>query len=337
MKRVNPIDPWKFTDPSNYLLLVETLEDHAIFMMDTQGFIATWNKGAEMQLGYSKKEMIGKHFSKIFTKGDIALGIPTQELKIAQRKGRCRDDRKHVRKDGVELWVNGVVTAIRDKKGILRGYSKVLNDISARIAAEELIRHQSMHDVLTGLPNRKLMNDYFTEALKESRKNSTQLALLFIDLDSFKKINDTKGHEMGDLLLVEIAQRLAGSVRQEDMVARFGGDEFLIILKNVKAAEKIAQKISLAMVPSVEINGKVMHLTLSIGIALYPGDGKSARLLISAADKALYKAKEVGGNCYKFYARDRVKKGTLTVRKSSLHNKILRKTPAVESDPSVLP
>ncbi|MEP7162946.1 MAG: sensor domain-containing diguanylate cyclase [Candidatus Moraniibacteriota bacterium] len=325
MKRDKQIEPWEFTSPSNYQLLVETLEDHAIFMMDTDGHIATWNTGAEMQLGYTEKEMIGTHFSKIFTKEDIHLGIPAQELKIAKKKGRCRDDRKHVRKDGVELWVSGVVTAICDNGGHLRGYSKVLNDISARIEAEELIRHQAMHDTLTGLPNRKLMNDSFSETLKEAKKNSEQFAILFIDLDAFKKINDTKGHEMGDLLLAEIARRLAGSVRQEDMVARFGGDEFIIILKKVKAAEKIAQKISLSMISPVEINGKEMRVSISIGIALYPQDGKTARVLISAADKALYKAKECGGNGYKFYGKIREKKGVLSFAKSSVNNRIDKK------------
>jgi len=325
MKQDQQIEPWEFANPSDYQLLVETLEDHAIFMMDTEGHIATWNKGAEIQLGYSEKEMRGKHFSKIFTKEDVLLDIPAQELKISKKKGRCRDDRKHVRKDGAELWVSGVVTAIRDKEGNLRGYSKILNDISAQIKAEDLIRHQAMHDTLTGLPNRKLMNDNFSETLRESKKNSEQFAVLFIDVDAFKKINDTKGHEMGDLLLEEIARRLASSVRQEDMVARFGGDEFIIILKKVNVAEKIAQKVSLSMISPVEINGKEMRVTISIGIALYPQDGKTVRVLISAADKALYKAKESGGNCYKFYGKMREKKGDLSLAESSLNNRIVRK------------
>ena len=125
----------KLTHPSIYKLLVENLEDHAIFMMDPKGYIQTWNIGAEIQLGYTCEEIVGKHFSLIFTKEDNRLNIPDGELQIAEKEGRCRDDRKHVRKDGVELWVNGVVTAIRNDTGELLGYSKVLNDISARVAA----------------------------------------------------------------------------------------------------------------------------------------------------------------------------------------------------------
>ena len=106
-----------FSHPKTYKVLVENLEDHAIFMMDTDGIIQTWNVGAEQQLGYSHTEVLGKHFSLIFTEEDIDLHVPQGELTIAEKEGRCRDDRKHVRKDGAELWVNGVVTTIKNEQG----------------------------------------------------------------------------------------------------------------------------------------------------------------------------------------------------------------------------
>jgi diguanylate cyclase (GGDEF)-like protein/PAS domain S-box-containing protein len=291
----------RLSHPETYKVLVENLEDHAIFMMNPEGHIQTWNIGAEMQLGYSPNEILGKHFSIIFTEEDNRLNVPDGELRIAKKKGRCRDDRKHVRKDGVELWVNGVVTTIRDDSGVLLGFSKVLNDISARVAAEDTIRHQAMHDMLTGLPNRKLMNDYLGTTLSSAETEHYTFALLFIDLDKFKDINDTYGHEMGDILLEIVALRLAGTVRKEDMVARFGGDEFIIILRNAKEAEELANRISLALLPVININGIDLHITLSIGIALYPADGATGLALIKSADKAQYRIKQNGGNGHTFF------------------------------------
>ena len=292
-------------DPLNtaetFKIVVDKLEDHAIFLMDPEGQIRTWNIGAEQQLGYTRKDILGKHFSIIFTEEDIRLGVPDTEIRIAQQEGRCRDDRKHVRKDGVELWVNGVVTTIRTASGELLGYSKVLNDISARIAAEDTIRHQAMHDTLTGLPNRKLMNDFLETNLLSARAGNYKFALLFIDMDGFKEINDTYGHEVGDLLLETVALRLAGTVRREDMAARFGGDEFIIVLRGAEEAESLAAKIALSLVPPVSVNGVDLKVTTSIGIALYPDDGHDAKSLIKAADKALYRIKKDGGNGHAFF------------------------------------
>lgn len=288
------------TAPEVYKILIENLEDHAIFMMDPKGHIKTWNIGAEMQLGYKSKEVLGKHFSLIFTKEDILLKVPEGELEIAEKEGSCRDDRKHIRKDGAELWVNGVVTIIRDESGELIGYSKVLNDISARIAAEETIRHQAMHDMLTGLPNRKLMYDFLTTNLAAAEEDQYKFAVLFVDMDGFKEINDTYGHEVGDMLLETVALRLAGTVRQEDMVARFGGDEFIIILKGAEQAEGLADKIAKSLLEPISLNGIEIQITASIGIAIYPDNGTSSQSLIKAADKALYRVKEKGGDGHIF-------------------------------------
>lgn len=293
------------TSPGTYKILIENLEDHAIFIMDPEGLIQTWNVGAEMQLGYESKEVVGKHFSLIFTKEDIKLNIPEGELEIAGKEGRCRDDRKHVRKDGVELWVNGVVTTIRDESGELIGYSKVLNDISDRVAAEETIRHQAMHDMLTGLPNRKLMNDFLTTNLAAAEEDQYKFAVLFIDMDGFKNINDTYGHEVGDMLLENVALRLASTVRREDMVARFGGDEFIIILRGAQEAEGLADKIALSLLAPISLNGIDIKITASIGIALYPDDGTNAQSLIKAADKALYRVKKKGGNGHTFFDQEK--------------------------------
>ena len=291
----------QLASPEVYKLVIENLEDHAIFMMDPAGSIKTWNKGAELQLGYSETEVLDKHFSLIFTGEDVRLGIPDGELRIAAKEGRCRDDRKHVRKDGVELWVNGVVTTIRSNAGELLGYSKVLNDISARVAAEDTIRHQAMHDTLTGLPNRKLMNDFLSGNLAVAEEQAHTFAILFIDMDGFKAINDTYGHEVGDILLETVGLRLATTVSRADMVARFGGDEFIVIMNGAEQAQDLAEKIALSLLPPVSVNGIDLQVTMSIGISIFPQDGATAQSLIKAADKALYRVKKQGGNGHSFY------------------------------------
>lgn len=290
-----------------YRLLVENLEDYAVFMMDAQGKITTWNKGAERQFGYSEEEVIGKNFSIIFTKEDKKLGIPQKELKEAVSKGRADDERQHVHKDGKVFWCSGVVVKFEDSSGKFIGMSKIVRDISERKKAEETIHHQAMHDPLTGLANRKLMYDQLTIAVESTKKAKEIIALAIIDLDNFKSVNDTEGHNTGDLLLQEVATKLAGCVRQEDTVARFGGDEYIIILRNIKAqsqAQKVIKKILLTLQPPYTINNKKIPIKASIGIAMGPFDGKDVMTLMKHADIAMYQAKKLGGNTFNFYKKE---------------------------------
>nr|MDQ3018725.1 sensor domain-containing diguanylate cyclase [bacterium] len=300
--------PKKLETDAAYRVLVENLEDYAVFMMDEKGIISTWNKGAERQFGYKAKEAIGKNFSLIFTKEDRKLGLPKKELSEAKRIGRADDERQHVSKDGKVFWCSGIVVKSEDKKGNLIGLSKIVRDISDRKKSEEIIQHQAMHDTLTGLANRRLMFEQLEVATIYSKQNKEVYALAFVDLDGFKSVNDTEGHATGDLLLQEVAVRLAGNIRQEDTVARFGGDEFILILRNIKnqiQAKKVAQKILKALQPPYQINNKKITIKASVGIALFPQNAKDIALLMKNADTALYQAKEAGGNSYKFFKEAR--------------------------------
>jgi diguanylate cyclase (GGDEF)-like protein/PAS domain S-box-containing protein len=179
-----------------------------------------------------------------------------------------------------------------------------LRDITARKAVEDQIRYHATHDVLTGLPNRALFDDRLATALRHSARHQDMIAVLFLDLDRFKIINDTLGHTIGDTLLVALSRRLRDTVRAEDTVARMGGDEFIFILRGLKSAEdavKPAQKILDAIRPPFHVGGHELHVTASIGISLHPADGPGPDQLLKCADLALYRAKERGRDRIQLY------------------------------------
>ncbi len=180
----------------------------------------------------------------------------------------------------------------------------------------------AFHDTLTGLPNRKLFSDRLIHTIKQAHRNNEGLGILFMDLDRFKNINDTLGHSIGDDLLKETAARLSKCVREEDTVARIGGDEFLILLSDIQSARdaiRVARKVLKAMSPMFTIDGRKLHITTSIGIALYPTDGDDAPALLKNADTALYRAKEAGRNNYQLYNKTM---GIETSEKLRLENEL---------------
>jgi diguanylate cyclase (GGDEF)-like protein/PAS domain S-box-containing protein len=198
-----------------------------------------------------------------------------------------------------------------DKEVFAEKDMEVLTFVSQHIAsalerkqAAETIRHLAYHDSLTSLPNRMLFRDRFLHALALAHRKKEMLAMLFLDLDRFKKINDTLGHAAGDRLLQAVAERLKKTLREGDTIARLGGDEFMILLSGVKAVEdaaKVAEKILYAIRPSFMIDGHELHITTSVGISLYPYDGQDTDTLVKNADIALYRAKEYGRNNYQLY------------------------------------
>ncbi len=275
----------------------------AIFITDENNLIISINPAYTQVTGYSENEVLGNdprilnsgHHDKAFFKNFW------YELKI---NGRWQGEIWNQHKDGHIFPVWQSITSIKDSSGKIIQFVSIFNDISTRKADEELIRYQANYDGLTGLPNRNLFLDRINIAIKLAQRDKKQLALLMLDLDRFKWINDTLGHKAGDILLQETAKRLINSVRKSDTVARLGGDEFAIILTEISCfsdAETIANKIFLAFKTPLFIEGNEVHISGSIGITIYPDDGDNVDSLQMNADNAMYSAKESGRNRYHYF------------------------------------
>jgi diguanylate cyclase (GGDEF)-like protein/PAS domain S-box-containing protein len=214
----------------------------------------------------------------------------------------CRLD-----ESGKKVWISISGEPVFDASGAFKGYRGVGKDISERKLDEEHIQFLANHDALTALPNRAMFGDVLNLAIQNARRYNRNFAVLFIDLDRFKNINDTLGHEAGDKLLQEMGARLTRTVRSSDVVARLGGDEFVVLVQEVgeaKQVEAVARKILSALVQPMVMQGQECRVTASIGICMYPAEGQDEQALMKNADIAMYRAKEDGKNNYKFYSED---------------------------------
>lgn len=289
----------------HFRLLVEGTTDYAIFMLDHDGFVVSWNPGAERILGFRKDEILGRSFSLFFTTEDQTRGEPMRKLRQATVEGRSEEDSWRVRKDGQRFWCTGVLGALHDPNGKVKGFVEIMRDNTERRIAEQNVFFLANHDPLTGLANRARFLERLHESLLNADRDNTGCAVLLLDLDRFKSINDTLGHHIGDLLLKQVAQRLLKCVRETDTVARLGGDEFVVILTRLKsmgAAELIAENILRELALPCEVEGHVLNTGASIGIALYPNDGSEAGDLLQKADLAMYRSKATGRNRYRAFS-----------------------------------
>jgi diguanylate cyclase (GGDEF)-like protein/PAS domain S-box-containing protein len=437
-----------------FRVLVGSIFDYAIFMLDGDGRVVSWNAGAERLKGYREEEILGEHFSRFYPFEDVKRGKPQHGLALALAEGRYEDEGWRVRKNGSTFWANVVITAIRDEADKLLGFAKVTRDLterrlaterikaseaqlqifmnhspslmfikdlegrylhvndrftrafglerkdiifhtdaeifSAELAAqfqandakalvtragieveeiarygdgllhtsivhkfpmldsngqvsalggiatditerkhlEEALRQKNIqlstaiqteialrehqeylkaiatHDALTGVPNRALLQQRGEHAIAVSRRSGRLLAVLFVDLDRFKEVNDSLGHAAGDQVLREVATRLSGCLREVDTIARHGGDEFVVLLEAVEGAEEVERvtaRMQEVLAKPVVVEGKEVYVTTSIGVALYPRDGEVVSTLIRRADLAMYRAKELGRNTVQFY------------------------------------
>ncbi len=295
----------KLTESENkFRSLVQAVEDYAIFLLDTDGNITSWNEGIEHILGYTEPEILGKHISLFFSESDKATNQPEQELAQAAKVGSSQNEGVRIRKDGSTFYAMGTTTAIYDAQGKLTGFSKIMRDVTNLKEAEETIRFQALHDTLTGLANRKALDEHFTFSQSAAIRHQHRLAVLFLDLDRFKVINDTLGHTVGDMILKEVAHRLLNSVRKIDTVARLGGDEFIILLNEIHSdhdVSTVAEKILQSLGPVMRVKDQSLHVSTSIGIAMFPNDGQDIYTLLKNADTALYRAKDSGRNRFQFY------------------------------------
>ncbi|MED2009044.1 diguanylate cyclase [Brevibacillus borstelensis] len=204
-----------------------------------------------------------------------------------------------------EIIGESVLTPIYNSEGVCTHVFAVTRDITERKQLETQLEFMAYHDVLTGLPNRRLLLDRMQQAMSQATRKGNQLAVLYLDCDYFKEINDTWGHDVGDEFLRVLAKRLTSCVRDVDTVARLGGDEFVLLLTSLDTAEeaaKVASRVLEALKKPFLIQQHRFHLTMSIGIALFPNDGPDSSQLLCHADKALYRAKEAGRNQFCFYS-----------------------------------
>ncbi|HJV87939.1 MAG TPA: PAS domain S-box protein [Noviherbaspirillum sp.] len=293
----------------DFRLLVDASTDYAIMTIDPAGEIVSWNPGAEKILGLSAAEAIGLPVATLFTGEDQKMGEPMRELDEALAIGRSEDDRWHLRRDGSRFWATGVVTPLRNPDGSLRGFVKIMRDQTTQRLADEQTRFLANHDMLTGLPNRVSFSNHLHQSIALSRRNNVPLAVLLLDLDRFKHVNDTFGHHTGDLLLKEVALRISSTLRETDFVARLGGDEFVVIQADTSqpgAAEILARKLVLELGRPYQLESNEVMSGTSIGICIHPADGKNSVELLKRADLALYRAKEAGRHTYQFYTSDLV-------------------------------
>jgi len=259
---------------------------------------------AEM-LGYQIEEMLEQPLVRFMD----AEGRSILERNIARRQQGMPERRefKFIRRDGSELWAHLATSPIHDAQGAHLGALALVSDITQHKESVELAWHQANFDALTGLPNRNMFQERLRHEMRKARRDRTYLALLFIDLDGFKQINDSFGHQQGDNLLVEAARRIGGCIRATDTVARIGGDEFVAILPglaHVQDAERVAENVIGVLNRPFDLSGQQGLISGSVGVALYPSDAADAEELLRHADQAMYAAKNGGRNRYSYFTPD---------------------------------
>ncbi len=256
-------------------------------------------------LGYAREELAQLTVKQISHPEDVNV---TDGARRGLRSGTLESfkcEKRYLRKDGTPIWVGLTIAAKHDLHGNPLYDVSIVEDISARKEAEERVQYLATHDEMTGLANRALFIQLLKHAFETGRRYSRTFALLFIDLDRFKQINDSLGHAGGDLLLKEMASRLLACVRSSDVVARLGGDEFVLLVQEVAGKQQVAsvaRNVLAAAIRPLQIFGQECRVTASVGISLFPGDGEDEQLLMKNADIAMYKAKEEGKNNYQFYS-----------------------------------
>jgi diguanylate cyclase (GGDEF)-like protein/PAS domain S-box-containing protein len=280
----------------------------AVLSTDIAGKVTYLNLVAEALTGWPREEAAGRPLTDVLKIIDgVTREVARNPMELAVQENRTVGLTPKcilIRRDGLEFAIEDSAAPIHDRSGHVTGAVIVFHDVSAARAMSVRLSHSAQYDFLTDLPNRMLLNDRLTTAISLAHRHSSHLAVLFLDLDGFKHINDSLGHPIGDKLLQSVARRLLALVRGSDTVSRQGGDEFVVLLSELEHPQDAAvsaKKILSTLTAPHSIAGHDLHITGSIGVSIYPADGHDAETLIKNADTAMYYAKENGRNDYQFF------------------------------------
>src|ERR1700694_644322 len=299
-----------YLEKERALVTLNSIGD-AVLCTDTSGKITYLNLVAETMTGWNREEANGPQLAEAFRIIDGVTRKAAQdpmEMAVQQNRtvgltGNC----VLIRRDGFESPIEDSAAPIHDRAGYVIGAVIVFHDVSAARAMSLQMTYSAQHDLVTNLPNRLLLSDRISQAISLARRQRRPLAVLFLDLDRFKNINDSLGHAAGDSLLKSVSKRLLASIRRSDTVSRQGGDEFVILLSEIthpEDAANSARQILHSLSAPHSVGGQDLHVLGSIGISLYPEDGEDAETLIKSADTAMYHAKESGRNTFQFFKQE---------------------------------
>jgi diguanylate cyclase (GGDEF)-like protein/PAS domain S-box-containing protein len=313
--------------------LLENIQE-AVMATDEHFTLTAWNKGAEKMFGWRADEVLGRKVHEVVRSAFSEELV--QALRELSDSGQQHTDAVKYHKDGSPIYAEELTIALRGEQGEISGYLSIMRDLTERKESERLrrsearLRYQAFHDLLTGLANRQLFLEHLEQALRRTeRTRGRKVAVLFIDLDNFKIINDSLGHQVGDVLLSAVSERLQGCLRLENTLARFGGDEFTVLLEEVanpNEAVRVAERILENFRSPFVLDGREVVVTASIGIALGNASTKNAEELLKDADTAMYRAKAQGTLKYEFFDRSMYER---TLARPNAENDLWR---ALEND-----
>ncbi|WP_228125074.1 sensor domain-containing protein [Candidatus Methylospira mobilis] len=275
----------------------------AIMVADADNRIVAVNPSYTRLTGYTEQEAVGQS-TKLLKSGRHTKDFYWRMWQSLEKTGHWQGEIWNQRKNGEAYLEWLVINTVYDDNGAVLRRIAMFSDVTDQKRAEQTIWQQANFDPLTGLPNRRMFHDRLEQEIKKAHRSALSLALLFLDLDRFKEINDTLGHAIGDLLLKEVAQRISGCVRDVDTVARLGGDEFTVILSEIDdfgSIARVAQGILRSLAGPFQLDGEILYESASIGITLYPDDAATLEELLKNADQAMYAAKHQGRNCYSYF------------------------------------